>query len=173
MVMSDGLGLLPINSKDTLISLDIQGFYFDPFSLDDFEKLECLVYKTDPLAQNENVFLDALAQNVSTLRSFDTELIVVTTTNAGELSKEQTTLFSFPCFRALKECSLKILYAGFRDDSSCYIEGCMDIVEIISEALPTLELVKFSAGLDVARSLKVQKPKIFDLELPPWWFEEC
>jgi hypothetical protein len=148
--LSDDLRVLPVNSNDTLVSLEVRGFFSDAFSLDDFEKLESLVYKTDPLTHSENVFLDVLAQNASTLRSFDTEFIIVMTPNVEELTAQQTILFSCPCFRALKELSLKILYWGLKDDASPYIERCMDVVEVISESLATLQLVKLFAGLDVA-----------------------
>jgi hypothetical protein len=156
--LSDDLRVLPINSNDTLVSLDVRGFFSDAFSLDEFQNLRSLIYKTDPLTHTENVFLDVLARNVSTLRSFVTEFLIGTTPNA-EILANQTILFSCPCFRALEELSLKILYWGPKDDASPYIENCMDAVHVISESLPTLQLIKLSAGLDVARAGCLSKLK--------------
>jgi F-box domain len=157
---SNELNILPSGSKTSLVSLDITGYCCERFTLDEFDHLENLGYKLNPLPDEEFTFFNPLSENSSRISSLETEFITLGPAGAPESElaiPRQTALFLCPCFAALKQISLKILFLGEMNDPNSYIEQCMVIVGIIAKHLVTLEVVTLHAGLDISWTVILAK----------------
>jgi hypothetical protein len=149
--LSNELNILPLGSKTSLVSLDITGPSSDSFSLDEFDHLESLVYKLDPRRDDNYNFVRPICRNSSRVSSLETQFAIAAvdpTVDPTSIAK-QTVLLFYPCFAALKQLSLKILYLGDVPDLNPYIDQCVVIVEIMTKQLLALEVVTLHAGLDL------------------------
>jgi hypothetical protein len=152
---SNDHNIIPRGSTKSLVSLDVTGYCDESFTLDEFDHLESLVYKLDPFGELDRSFFNPVAQNSSRISSLETEFITLAAAEAPESKlalTKQVALFLCPCFDALKQLSLRILFGGEIRDPNPYIEQCMTIVEIITKQLLTLEAITLHAGLDVSKT---------------------